>query len=84
MTSPPRASTPRRGASSGGSSSRCGEDGTTILLTTHYLDEAEHLADRIAIIADGKLVALDTPAGLRARAADSRVTWDEDGGSVGS
>ena len=43
------------------------QDGTTIVLTTHYLDEAEHLADRIAIIADGKLAALDTPAGLRAQ-----------------
>src|SRR6187399_3209713 len=38
--------------------------GTTIVLTTHHLDEAEHLADRIAIIAEGKLAALDTPAGL--------------------
>ncbi len=55
------------------------QDGTTIVLTTHYLDEAEHLADRIAIIADGKLAALDTPAGLRARATDSVVTWRENG-----
>ncbi|WP_062294023.1 ABC transporter ATP-binding protein [Demequina phytophila] len=54
-------------------------DGTTILLTTHYLDEADHLADRIGIIAAGRMVALDTPAGLRARAADARVTWTEDG-----
>ncbi|WP_084074178.1 ABC transporter ATP-binding protein [Demequina sp. NBRC 110052] len=56
-------------------------DGTTILLTTHYLDEAEHLADRIGIIAAGRLVALDTAAGLRARAVDARVTWTEDGQS---
>ena len=55
------------------------QGGTTIVLTTHYLDEAEHLADRIAIIADGKLAALDTPAGLRARATDSLVTWRENG-----
>ena len=55
------------------------QGGTTIVLTTHYLDEAEHLADRIAIIADGKLAALDTPAGLRARATDSVVTWRENG-----
>lgn len=53
------------------------EDGITILLTTHYLDEAEHLADRIAIINDGRLAALDTPAGLRAKATDSVVTWRE-------
>ena len=55
------------------------DDGTTIVLTTHYLDEAEHLADRIAIIADGKLAALDTPSGLRAKAADSAIAWREDG-----
>ena len=52
-------------------------DGATILLTTHYLDEADYLADRIAIIADGTLVALDTPEGLRARAAHARVSWDD-------
>ena len=39
---------------------------TTILLTTHYLDEAEHLCDRIAIMCEGKIVALGTPAELRA------------------
>ncbi len=38
---------------------------TTILLTTHYLDEAERLCDRIAIMHDGQIVALDTPAALR-------------------
>ncbi|WP_062303250.1 ABC transporter ATP-binding protein [Demequina subtropica] len=55
------------------------EDGTTILLTTHYLDEADHLADRIGIIAAGRMVALDTPVGLRSRAADARVSWVEGG-----
>ncbi|WP_062383810.1 ABC transporter ATP-binding protein [Demequina iriomotensis] len=54
-------------------------DGTTILLTTHYLDEADYLADRIGIIAAGRMVALDTPKGLRARAAEARVSWAEDG-----
>ena len=53
--------------------------GTTIVLTTHYLDEAERLADRIGIIAGGAMVALDTPAGLRARATGAHVTWTEDG-----
>jgi len=55
-------------------------DGATILLTTHYLDEADYLADRIAIIADGAMVALDTPEGLRARAAHSRVSWEDSDG----
>jgi ABC-2 type transport system ATP-binding protein len=39
---------------------------TTILVTTHYLDEAERLCDRLAIIHEGEIVALDTPAALRA------------------
>ncbi|WP_062209506.1 ABC transporter ATP-binding protein [Demequina oxidasica] len=62
------------------------DGGTTIVLTTHYLDEAEHLADRLAVISRGKLVALDTPAGLRARAADAVVAWSETGadGTVAS
>jgi ABC-2 type transport system ATP-binding protein len=41
-------------------------DGTTILLTTHDMIEAETLCDRIAIMDSGKVVALDTPTGLRA------------------
>ncbi|WP_310768115.1 ABC transporter ATP-binding protein [Mycobacterium sp. Z3061] len=40
------------------------DDGTTILLTTHYLEEAATLADRVAVIADGRVVALDSPAKL--------------------
>src|SRR5947209_9047546 len=40
------------------------DSGVTVLLTTHYLEEAERLADRVAIIDEGRLVALDTPARL--------------------
>jgi ABC-2 type transport system ATP-binding protein len=39
--------------------------GVTVLLTTHFMDEAEELADRVAIIDQGHLVALDAPAALR-------------------
>jgi ABC-2 type transport system ATP-binding protein len=39
-------------------------DGTTIVLTTHYMDEAERLADRIAVIANGQIVAVGSPASL--------------------
>lgn len=54
--------------------------GTTILLTTHYLDEAERLADRCAVVRDGKVVALDAPSRLGGRAArDAVVRWTEDG-----
>src|SRR5205085_11953034 len=38
--------------------------GVTVLLTTHLMDEAERLADRVAIIDSGRLIALDTPADL--------------------
>ena len=48
---------------------RCAADGTTIVLTTHYLDEAEALADRIAVIAAGRIVAAGDPASLGGRAA---------------
>jgi ABC-2 type transport system ATP-binding protein len=41
------------------------QQGTTVLLTTHYLDEADKLADRIALIDEGRNVADDTPAGLK-------------------
>jgi ABC-2 type transport system ATP-binding protein len=41
------------------------QEGVTVILTTHYMDEAEYLCDRVAIIDDGKVVALDTPEQLR-------------------
>ncbi len=41
--------------------------GKTVVLTTHYMDEAQALADRVAIIRDGRIVALDTPQGLGGR-----------------
>jgi ABC-2 type transport system ATP-binding protein len=46
---------------------RLHERGTTILLTTHYLEEAEELCQCIALIRDGRVVALDSPSGLRER-----------------
>ena len=47
--------------------------GATILLTTHYLDEAEHLADNVVIIDHGRVVASGTPADLAARAGVGTV-----------
>ena len=38
--------------------------GTTIIITTHYMDEAEYLCDRVAIVDSGKIVALNSPDGL--------------------
>ncbi|MCX6674528.1 MAG: ATP-binding cassette domain-containing protein [Methanothrix sp.] len=45
--------------------SRLREKGLTIFLTTHYLEEADLLCDRIAILVRGKIVKIDTPAGLK-------------------
>src|ERR671930_1530264 len=39
--------------------------GRTVLLTTHYMEEADQLCDRVAIIDHGRIVALDTPAALK-------------------
>jgi ABC-2 type transport system ATP-binding protein len=41
--------------------------GRTVLLTTHYMEEADQLCDRVAIIDHGQIVALDTPAALKRR-----------------
>ena len=40
------------------------EGGTTVVLVTHFMDEAEHLCDRVAVVDSGKVVAVDTPQGL--------------------
>jgi len=48
--------------------------GKTVLLTTHYMFEADELCDRIAVIAKGEIVGQGTPADLKAGVADGRVT----------
>jgi ABC-2 type transport system ATP-binding protein len=48
--------------------------GATVLLTTHFMDEAEQLADRVAIMDGGQLIALDTPAALMAAESGSATT----------
>ena len=57
------------------------EEGTTILLTTHYLEEAEALADRLAIVSRGRVVAEGEPAALRERyGTEATVEWTEPDG----
>jgi ABC-2 type transport system ATP-binding protein len=60
---------------------RLGDEGTTVLLTTHYLEEAEALADRVAVIARGTVVAEGRPSTLGGRNdAEAVVRWrDGDG-----
>jgi ABC-2 type transport system ATP-binding protein len=54
--------------------------GKTVLLTTHYLDEAQALCDRVAIVKEGRIVAEGPPASLGAESSRYRVTWrGEDG-----
>jgi ABC-2 type transport system ATP-binding protein len=49
------------------------DDGCALVLTTHYLEEAEALADRVAVIASGKIVAEDSIDAIRARVAHKRI-----------
>ena len=55
-------------------------EGTTILLTTHYLDEAQALADRVGVINEGVIIEIATPETLGGRNnAPAKVTWLENG-----
>jgi ABC-2 type transport system ATP-binding protein len=57
-------------------------DGATILLTTHYLDEAEALADRVAVINKGVIVEVSTPAELGGRATSQAAVQWRDGDQI--
>ena len=55
-------------------------DGTTIVLTTHYLDEAEALADRVAVINHGQIIEVSTPKQLGGRStSQALVQWRDNG-----
>ena len=56
--------------------------GKTILLTTHYLDEAEQLADRVAVLAHGRIVASGTPAELTGAVPATEIRYRENGREV--
>ena len=56
--------------------------GKTILLTTHYLDEAEQLADRVAVLAQGRIVASGTPAELTGAVPATEIRYRENGREV--
>ena len=55
-------------------------EGATVVLTTHFMDEAERLCDRVAIVDHGRIIALDAPATLvRQLGAQARVVFEVDG-----
>jgi len=56
--------------------------GTTILLTTHYLDEAEQLADRVAVLREGVIVRVGSPAELTAGDAETEIRFRRNGETV--
>ena len=58
------------------------ELGKTILLTTHYLDEAEQLADRVAVLRDGEIVREGTPSDLTGGAVETEIRYRRDGTDV--
>jgi ABC-2 type transport system ATP-binding protein len=53
--------------------------GTTILLTTHYLDEAEQLSDRVAVLREGRIVRVGTPAELTGGTAETEIRYRRNG-----
>jgi len=56
--------------------------GKTILLTTHYLDEAEQLADRLAVLREGVIIQEGTPAELTGGSSETEVRYRKDGREV--
>ena len=56
--------------------------GKTVLLTTHYLDEAEQLADRVAVLREGRIVRIGTPRELTAEESEVEIRYRRDGEEV--
>jgi ABC-2 type transport system ATP-binding protein len=56
--------------------------GKTVLLTTHYLDEAEQLADRVAVMRDGKIIRIGTPRELTTAELEVEIRYRRDGEDI--
>ncbi|MFH1026989.1 MAG: ABC transporter ATP-binding protein, partial [Pseudomonadota bacterium] len=61
---------------------RVGKSGRTVLLTTHYIEEADALCDRIGVLRKGKLIALDTSAALKEMVGPYVVDQIDDNGKL--
>ncbi|HBA55424.1 MAG: ABC transporter ATP-binding protein [Syntrophorhabdus aromaticivorans] len=57
-------------------------DGRTVVITTHYIEEAENLCDRVGILAKGTLIALDSPSGLKAQVGEYVVEYVNEEGRL--
>jgi ABC-2 type transport system ATP-binding protein len=57
-------------------------DGRTVVITTHYIEEAEILCDRVAVLSKGRLIALDSPAGLKTRVGEYVVEFVNEEGRL--
>jgi ABC-2 type transport system ATP-binding protein len=59
------------------------QEGTTVFLTTHYMEEAQRLCDRVAVIDQGKIIALDTPENLiNTHFKESAIEFELNGGKL--
>jgi ABC-2 type transport system ATP-binding protein len=56
--------------------------GKTILLTTHYLDEAEQLSDRVAVLREGRIVTIGAPAALTGGSLEAEIRFRRNGEQV--
>ena len=57
-------------------------EGRTVVITTHYIEEAEALCDRVGVLSKGKLIALDSPAGLKTRVGEYVVEFVNEEGRL--
>jgi ABC-2 type transport system ATP-binding protein len=55
------------------------DEGVTVILVTHFMEEAERLCDRLALLHHGRVIAIDTPAALAARAGAQRISFRPSG-----
>ena len=57
-------------------------DGRTVVITTHYIEEAEILCDRVGVLSKGRLIALDSPAGLKTQVGEYVVEFVNEEGRL--